>query len=96
MHEFNSSGTAATTTSSDTAVDLIALNATKMVRKIVIINDGSVAGFFSLDGSVWNYMPATSATTIDLDKTPVILSRAVQVKRIPSGSNLASVYGYAY
>lgn len=89
-----SSGTTAIATASDTAVTLLTINQT--VRRITIINEGSVAGFFSIDsGTVWARLPAgPSSVTIEVPETP-ITNRTVQIKRESGGSNVEDVYGFA-
>jgi hypothetical protein len=86
-----SSGTTAITTSSDTAVEAIAAASIGPGHYwVYVVNAGANGGFISWDSanSVWYYMPANTGFIVpDAD-----VSGAIQVKRIPSGSNLASVY----
>lgn len=87
-----SSGTTAVVTTTNTAVTLIAANV-HPCRNITIVN-GSVAGFFSIDGgTTYCFMAASSINTLN---GVFISSVAVKVKRITDGSDLANVYGYAW
>jgi len=82
-----SSGTTAVTTSSAAAVTLVDPAGTTYNR-VRIVNEGAVAGFWSVNGTDWARLSASSS--IDVDVEPC--SQILQVKRDGS-SNLASVYG---
>ena len=90
-----SSGLTAIATTSDTPVDLITAAQLKDLAPrnpvcVVIINEGAVAGFISLDGGTsWPYrLPATAAITIDR----LVDVSGIQVKRVASGSNVTGVW----
>jgi hypothetical protein len=85
-----SSGVTAGTTTDDTAVEIIAADSTRDFRFFRIINDGSVAGFYSIDsGTTWDYLPANC---IIEDSEVLIQNKSIQVKRIAGGSDLSGVY----
>ena len=89
---FKSSGETAVSTNSNTPVTLIALAADELTTAITIINEGAVAGFFSLDGgTTWARLPAESTVTI-----PHETSKSIMVKRTTDGSDLADVYGMVW
>lgn len=91
-----SSGTTAVATSNDTAVSLITIPAGASYNRLVIINEGTVAGFYSIDGgNTWARLPAGVAGTPYRVECLDRSSTSPQVKRIASGSNLASVYASA-
>jgi hypothetical protein len=87
-----SSGITAGATTSDTAVTLISAETIRAKAGVAVhgaITNGSVAGFYSLDGgTTWDRLPA-SVRTAFYDAGPI---KDVQVKRVPSGSDLADVY----
>lgn len=86
------SGTTATATNGDTAVTLLDTSRS-LVRRVTIINEGSVAGFFSVDnGANYARLPATSSVTVILQSQKPCV---VKVKRIASGTDLANVWGFA-
>ena len=87
-------GLTAVATVSDTAVDALVVTGGR-VNQVTIINEGSVAGFFQVNGDGtegdWCRLPAgPSAVTNTYKET--ISSLTVKVKRIASGSNLAGVF----
>lgn len=86
----NSTGTTALATSGDTAVQALSSD-TATYHKVVINNAGSAAGFFSLDGSSgpWHFIGAGQAIVV---QDQVIVASSVYIKRIPSGTDMASVY----
>lgn len=86
-----SSGTTALATSSDAAAAAFDSGALPLSR-VTFINEGSVAGFFSVDGGItWGRLPATASVTVKISPpAPVIAS----VKRVESGSNLATVWAF--
>jgi hypothetical protein len=96
------SGETAVSTSGDTSVALLtfpAAGSTTSERhgELNIINEGAAAGFFSIDGEVtWARLPAASAVRVDLSKKPIAGGTVVKVKRIASGTNLATVYAWAH
>lgn len=90
-----SSGATAVATTDDTPVIVKDFGANTM-REVTIINEGSVAGFFCLNGNSsvaadWSRLPAgPSSITIRLaDKVNLY------VKRVPSGSNVTGVWAWA-
>lgn len=85
-----SSGITAITTASDTAVDVLTLSG-RNCR--LLITNGAVAGFFSVDnGTTWAPLPASTTLTL----YGLQIETKVQVKRIAGGSNLAGVYAAAW
>lgn len=87
-----SSGVTATATSGDTAVTLFDCAGTAVFR-VTVVNEGGVAGFFSIDGgTTWARLPATSSVTVPIPEKP--RSIICKVKRIAGGSNLSGVYGF--
>lgn len=88
----DTSGTIAKATSDDDAVDLFTLTGVPDVG-VVIINEGSNPGFFSLDGGVsWGRLPNNTA----IGPLPVkFANNVIQIKRSAGGANLADVYGWA-
>ncbi len=89
------SGLTAISTSSDTAVDLIVdtVSNNTVGRSAFIINEGSVAGFFSLDGVNWARLPAGPSAV-----GPLLFNYAgtvhIQAKRVASGSNLTGLWAF--
>lgn len=84
-------GTTAKATASDTAVELFsAANAAHIgFHHLRILNTGSVAGFYTVDGGTnWGYLPANASVTDEYTH----ITGAVQMKRIAGGSNLSGVY----
>lgn len=60
--------------------------------QLAIINEGSVAGFFSIDGgTTWARLPATSSVVIPISTN----APSLKVKRIASGTDLAGIWGWA-
>lgn len=86
-----SSGETPVSTTSDAPVTLLTANTTGIKRSVTIINEGSVAGFFSFDGATWARLPASSTQTFD----NVHCTQAVQVKRTSGGANLTGLYAFA-
>jgi hypothetical protein len=87
------SGATAKATTADTAVELISATTTgRPFTWLSIINEGSVAGFFSIDGgTTWARLPAgPSAVSIPVG----VKSLAVQIKRVAGGTNLSGVWGF--
>ena len=88
------SGVTAKATTDDTAVEVIAATAEKIFRHARIINEGTVAGFWSIDGgTTWERLPASTALT---DDGVFIKNKAIQVKRIAGGSDLSGIYASAW
>jgi hypothetical protein len=86
-----SSGTTAIATTSDTPVQ--ALTITGWVNNVVIQNEGTIAGFASVDGgTTWIRLPAGPC---DLTLHGPFQSPSVQVKRVAAGSNLTGIWAYA-
>ena len=86
-----SSGTTAIATSGAGAVTAAAATLTT-IRRLTIINEGSEAGFFLIEGTTWCRLPATS--TVNLEPNAA-LPVGVQVKRQAS-TNLSGVYVFGY
>lgn len=93
-----SSGLTALTTSSDTAVVAIAKSALVAAPyyNLIIINEGTVEGFYSIDsGTTWHRLTAAVSSTpggVFLNNFPIDGTQSIQIKRIPSGSNLSGVF----
>lgn len=89
------SGETPKSSSSDTAVPLIAaLQDGVFMEHVVIDNEGAVAGFFSIDGgTTWARLPASTVVVLD---GVWIASTAIQVKRVSGGSDITDVYGWAW
>jgi hypothetical protein len=88
------SGLTAVATVSDTEVTALTVSGGR-INQVTIINEGSVAGFFQVNGDgdsgEWCRLPAgPSAVTNTYKET--ISSLVVKVKRVASGSNLSGVY----
>jgi hypothetical protein len=94
MPSYATSGASAITTSSDTAVEAIAASSLPRGHYGMRIENGAVAGWWSPNGGTsWLYMKAS----MDLLIPSIHLSgKAIQVKRIASGSNLANVFVNAW
>jgi len=89
-----SSGTTAIATTDNSAVTLLAASET-LHNHLTIINEGGVAGFFSIDGgTTWFRLPA-GPSSISMDDVH-LFDQAVTVKRITDGSNLSGVYAFAW
>ncbi len=87
------SGLTAIATTSNTAVEVIAAKGpgSQPYRHCRIVNGGAVAGFYSIDGgTTWERLPASTALT---DDGVHIMNKAVQIKRVAGGSDLAGVFG---
>jgi hypothetical protein len=88
-----SSGVTAIATSSNSAVEVIAYTALNPPRAhFTISNEGSVAGFFSVDGANWVRIQANTAKTFD----GIYVPGPVQIKRVEDGSNMTDVYAEAW
>lgn len=94
------SGTTAIATTSASNATLIAADATITINRVTVINEGTVAGFFSSDnGTNWVRIPAAAAATSpvsvtdDFRENPRKLAYGVLIKR-DGGSNMAAVWGY--
>ena len=97
------SNTTAGATTTDAAVEIIsaATFGAQPIYNITIINEGTIAGFFSVDGGIgWQRLPATVASTnpvpLTLRSQMKAFSGGVQIKRIASGTNLANVWAYGW
>jgi hypothetical protein len=91
-----SSGTTAKATSGTSAVDLFSHTAgtpkaNGRYRHFMIVNEGSTAGFFTIDSTNWNRLPAGS--TIAMDGLQ-FSSSVPQIKR--DTSDLSGVYAWAW
>lgn len=88
------SGLAAKTATTDAAVEVIAAQAhSQAYRHCRIVNEGAVAGFYSIDGgTTWERLPASTALT---DDGVYINNQAVQIKRVAGGGsgNPSGVFG---
>jgi hypothetical protein len=90
-----SSGTTAIVTETDAAVTAVAASATNTYHHVRIINESSAAGFYSLDGgTTWNRLPAGPVSIKDDDLK--IVNKAIQIKRVPGGTDLSGVYVSAW
>jgi hypothetical protein len=88
------SGLAAKATTTNAAETLIAASSSESMNRLVIINEGAVAGFFSIDsGTTWPRLPANS--TINLEGL-YVLNQSVQIKRVADGADLAGVWAFGY
>ena len=89
-----SSGTTPLATSGDAAVEVLAANANAVYHHVRIINEGTAAGFYSIDGgTTWNRLPAQSVVE---DNGVKVVNQAVEIKRVAGGSDLSSVYASAW
>ncbi len=89
-----SSGATPLATSGNAAVTALAANANAVYHHVRIVNEGTVAGFYSIDGgSTWNRLPAQSVVE---DNGVKVVNQAVEIKRVASGSDLSSVYASAW
>ena len=88
------SGLTAKATSSDSVVELIAADGSNDLYQVIIANEGSVAGFYSIDGgTTWHRLPSEHVTQIN---NVLISNKAIQMKRVASGSNVLDVYAEAF
>lgn len=91
-----SSGVTAKATVTDAAIDVLASTpGTNKVYDVTILNEGSVAGFYSLDGGVTkSRLPAgPCAINLDLRRAPIDLS--LKLYRVVSGSDVTGVFASA-
>ena len=90
-----SSGTSAVATSGDAAVNVVTV---VQVTHLVIVNEGTAKGFFSIDGgTTWFYLPAGSASAPSSVSVNTYLANVtIQVKRVASGTDLSGVYAFGY
>ena len=90
-----SSGMAALATTSDAPLTAIAASEMAVYHHVRIVNEGSVAGFYSLDGgTTWCRLPAGPCAV--KDDGVKIVNQAIQIKRVAGGSNLSGVYASAW
>jgi len=88
-----STGTTAIGTNGNAAVTAITFAGD--YKTIVIVNTGSVAGFYSLDGGAnWNYLTAANGSApggimITNINTPFT---SVMIQRIQGGSDLSGIF----
>ena len=91
---FASSGLTAKATTTNAVTECIAATEAAVYHHVKIVNDGSVDGFFSIDGgTVWGRLPDASAMVLD---GVTITNKAIQIKRVADGSNLAGVFVEAW
>jgi len=89
-----SSGLTTIVTTTNAVAEVLAANGSATYYHVRIANEGSVAGFYSIDGgTTWGRLPANTVIKNDGVK---IENVAVQVKRVPDGANLTGVYGEAW
>ncbi len=87
---YATSGSTAKATTDDTAVEAIAASSLSRGHYGMRIENGAVAGWWSPDaGTTWLYMKANMDLLIQSIK---LNGKAIQVKRIAGGSNLANVF----
>jgi len=87
---YATSGNTAIATTADTAVEAIAATSLPRGHYGMRVENGAVAGWWSPDaGTTWLYMKANMDLLIPSIK---LNGKAIQVKRIASGSNLANVF----
>lgn len=85
-----SSGQTAITTSTDAPVAALVVPAATQARSVCVINNGTVDGFFSLDGGTnYHFLPNKTSFTVSFDYFYV---GTITVKRITGGSNLSGIY----
>ena len=90
---FLSSGTTAKATSGAGNITCIAANASNVLHHVKIVNDGSVDGFFSIDGgTVWGRLPDASAVVLD----GVTIDNAAIVIKWNGATNLTGVFVEAW
>ena len=89
-----SSGETAKATTDDNPITLIDATDQETIGHLTIINEGGVAGFFSVDGGeTWLRLPANGARSLDGLQ---VFNQAIQAKRVAGGSNLSGVYADAW
>ena len=86
-----SSGETALATTSDTAVTAIAADTTQnYLNELVIINEGTTPGFFSIDGgTTWARIPAGPSSVRIATRQ---IYSGVKIKRVAGGSNLSGIW----
>ena len=87
------SGETAKATTDNNAVEVFAADTTKACASIMIINEGTVAGFYRIGSGDWCRLPAGVAVPRDdlnLGQVPKL-----EVKRVENGTDLAGIYAYA-
>jgi len=91
---WKSSGVTALATTTDSAVEAIAADAVNVLHHVKLVNEGAVAGHFSIDGgTTWGRLPSDSMFVLDGVK---IANAAIQVKRVAGGANLSGVFVEAW
>jgi hypothetical protein len=89
-----SSGLTPIATTTDAAVTAIAADAANDINQVIFANEGTVAGFFSIDsGTTWHRLPSEHVTTIG---NVLISNKNIQVKRVAGGSDLSDIYVEAF
>ena len=84
------SGLTPVATTTDAVETAIAADGSNDFHQVVLANEGTVAGFYSIDGgTTWHRLPSEHVTKV----SGVLVSNvAIQIKRIAGGSNLSGVY----
>ena len=91
---FKASGLTAQVTTTDTAIELVAAVPDAEVTGVCVMNEGPVAGFFSIDGGTeWARLPAGGSPTLD---RCLLINTAVLVKRVAGGANLSGLWGFVW
>jgi hypothetical protein len=86
-----SSGTSAITTNSTASVQLLSVPSQTLFKLLAIINEGTTAGFFSIDnGTTWARLPAGA----EFGLRDIVVTGNVLVKR--DSSDLSGIFGWAY
>lgn len=93
MNSLNS-GTTAVATNGTAAATLILVANPVTVNGISVVNEGSVAGFFSVDnGASWRRLPAQGSRTLPVHNAQLYISGNILIKRDPSASSdMSGVY----
>jgi hypothetical protein len=86
------SGLTAKATSSDTAVTAVTIPAGGCYNIVTFVNEGAVAGFYSIDnGGTWARLPASVTSQFAVGRS----SSSVLIKRVPGGTDLLGIYASA-
>lgn len=89
------SGETAVSTSSDTAVQLIAATR-NMLANLTVINEGGAAGFISIDGgTTFPYRLPAGPSSRSIQFSNAIRNLGIYVKRVSGGADLSGIYGDA-
>ena len=87
----NSGTTAKATVADNTAATVLAANAATL-HHLALINEGGVPGWFSLDSTNWERLPASG---IILDGI-TLTNHIVEIKNTALGAYLSGIYGSAW